>query len=71
MFRERFCSHRNALKNQDQPNASILVEHFDKYHDWHNYPDDTFSDLFNFITIKKVPIQASSEKTNTFRLNRE
>ncbi len=69
MLRERFCSHRNALKKQDQSNA--LVKHIDEYHGWHNYPDDRFSDLFNFTPIQKVPVQASFEKIKEFRLNHE
>ncbi len=69
MLRERFCSHHNALKNQDQYNA--LVKHIDKYHGWHNYPDDRFSDLLNLTPIEKVPVQASFERTREFRLNRE
>ncbi len=48
-----------------------MVKHFDKYHGWHNYPDDRFSDLFNLTPIEKVPVQASFEKTKEFRLNRE
>ena len=48
-LRERFCSHRNGLEQQDQSNA--LVKHFDKDHGWHNYPDDRFSDLFNLTPM--------------------
>ncbi len=69
MLRERFCSQSNALKSQDQCNA--LVKHFHKYHGWHNYPDDRFSDLFNLTQLKKFSFRPDLGVTKDFRLNRE